>query len=143
MGVGGGTVRAHWETDEDDQLFPQFLVFQNGIASEVLYRNPFQSYLPWTLGSGNVADTWNPQKSCPAATGGTAKGWFTPPIPQWRDEPIDMNQDHTYCPTYVAINWRLANSLTTTNPASVVEIPFTNLATNWQYKLYMRVEKIP
>jgi len=32
--------------------------------------------------------------------------------------------------------------MTTVNPASVVEIPFTNGSTNWRYKLYVRIEKV-
>ena len=134
---------AIWESDEDDRLFPYFLTFQTGAAANVVGRSPFQAYVPWTLGSpGSVLDSWNPQKSCPPPSQGSAAGRFFPSINGWRDEPIDMDQDRSYCPTYVAINWRLANSMTTVNPASVVEIPFTNGATNWQYKLYLRIEKV-
>lgn len=133
---------AIWESDEDDRLVPFFASFQLGAASNLPYRQQFQGYVPWTLGSGGVIDTWNPQRSCPTPLGGGAPTLFVPPPSGWRDQPMDVNQDHSYCPTYVAINWRLANSQTTVNPAAVVEIPFTSPWTNWKYTLYVRIEKV-
>jgi hypothetical protein len=132
---------AVWESDEDDVLYSHFATFQASAAPNVPYRNQFNPYVPNTYGRP-ILDTWNPQKSCPAPLGGGAPTMFVPPISGWRDEPMDMNVDHSYCPTFVAINWKLANSLTTTNPAAVVEIPFKNPTTNWQYTLYVRVEKV-
>ena len=37
-----------------------------------------------------------------------------------------MNQDHSYCPTFVAINAKMAREMTTVNPATVLEIPYKN-----------------
>jgi hypothetical protein len=56
-----------------------------------------------------------------------------------------MNPDHSYCPTFVAINWSLANSMAkygTQNAAAVVEIPLKNTQTNWEYILYVRIEAL-
>jgi hypothetical protein len=131
---------AIWESDEGDELIPHFMTFQTGAAPGVGYRSQFHPYVPNTYGRP-ILDTWNPQKSCPASRDGPPT-MFVPLINGWRDELIDMNVDHSYCPTYVAINWKLANSRTTVNPASVVEIPFTSSVTNWQYKLYVRIEKV-
>jgi hypothetical protein len=134
---------AIWESDEGDELFPSFTNFQAAAAANVPYRNQFQPYVPWTLGNRGVLDTWNPQKSCPVPLGqDSPPTMFVPPINGWRDEPMDMNVDHSYCPTFVAINWKIANSMTTVNPAAVVEIPFANGTTNWKYTLYVRIEKV-
>jgi hypothetical protein len=132
---------AVWESDEGDDLFPYFATFQSQVAASLPYRTLFQSYVPWTLGNGGVLDTWNPQPNCPLGAQGTPAGTFYPPIQGWRDEPVDMAGSPTYCPTYVAINWAAANSMTTVNPASVVEIPYSSAAGS--YKLYLRVEKVP
>jgi hypothetical protein len=132
---------AIWESDEDDRLFPYFRTFQTAAAPNVPFRPQFQGYVPWTLGGRGVIDTWNPVPSCPRPSPGGAPTLFVPPISAWRDEPIDMSQDHSYCPTYVAVNWRVANSMTTVNPATVVEIPYTSF-TGWKYTLYLRIEKV-
>lgn len=117
--------------------------FHAAAAPNVPFRSQFDNYVPWTGGDRPVLDTWNPVRSCPRPISPESpRTLFVPPISGWRDEPIDMQQDHSYCPTYVAINWRLANSMTTVNPATVVEIPFTSSVTNWQYKLYVRIEKV-
>ena len=132
---------AIWESDLDDRLVPVFETFQTAAAGNVPYRNEFQGYVPWTLPGRAVLDTWRPVRSCPLPASGEAATKFYPPPNFGRDEPVDVNQDHSYCPTYVAINWKVANSLTTTNPAAVVEVPFTG-PSGWQYKLYLRVEKV-
>lgn len=132
---------AIWESDEGDELVPSFTNFQTAMATDVAYRAAFSPYIPNTYGRP-MLDTWNPQQNCIYGAFKTSEGIFKPPISGWRDEPMDMSVDHTYCPTYVAINWRLANSMTTVNPAMVVEIPFKNKTTNWQYTLYVRVEKV-
>jgi hypothetical protein len=135
---------AIWESDGGDQLWPSFANFNALAAPGVSYRNQFNRYVPSSYGNGQgLLDTWNPQKSCPATQSAqSAPTMFVPQIGGWLDEPIDMNQDHSYCPTYVAINANLARSMTAVNPASVVEIPFKNPATNWQYTLYVRIEKV-
>ena len=53
-----------------------------------------------------------------------------------------MNPDRSYRPTYVAINWQIANSLTTVNRAAVVEIPFSASPPWGVFKLFVRVEKV-
>ena len=131
---------AVWESDGGDELVPYFSAFQTSMAADVAWR--FGSYIPNSYGR-SILDTWNPQQSCAYGALKTSEGIFQPPINRWLDEPIDMSADHTYCPTYVAINSRVAGSLTSTNPAAVVEIPFKNKTTNWQYKLFVRVEKVP
>jgi hypothetical protein len=133
---------AIWESDEDDRLFPYFAAFHAAAATSVPYRPQFQDYVPWTVGGRGVLDRWNPVRSCPVPPPNGAATMFVPPIGGWRDEPIDMNKDHSYCPMYVAINWRVANAMTTVNPATVVEIPFTSNVTDWQYRLYVRIEKV-
>jgi hypothetical protein len=134
---------AIWESDGDDALVPHYASFQTALAAWVPSMSSFSNYAPTAYNQGRVADTWNPKVSCPVFQGaGSPKSLFSPPISRWFDEPIDMTQYRTYCPTYVAINWRLANSLTTVNPAAVVEIPFKS-HTGWEYKLFLRVEKVP
>ncbi len=54
-----------------------------------------------------------------------------------------MNPDRSHTPTYVAINWRMADGMTGVNSAMVLEIPFKNSQANWEYTLYLRVEKVP
>ena len=136
---------AIWESDEGgEQLYPPFAAFHNAAASNVPYRNSFQPYVPWTPSLAAI-DTWHPQKSCPTPLGNGAPTLFVPQIGGWRDEPIDMNPDHSYCPTFVAINWSLANSMAkygTQNAAAVVEIPLKNTQTNWEYILYVRIEAL-
>jgi len=131
---------AIWESDEDDRLLPYFMTFQIGAAPGVPYRSTFQNYVPGNV--DGVMDTWNPQLSCPALLGTGPASTFVPPINNWRDQPIDLSQDKGYCPTYVAINYKVANSMTTVNPAMVSEILFTNFTNNWQYKLFVRIEKV-
>jgi hypothetical protein len=132
---------AIWESDEGgDQLYPPFASFHSAAASNVPYRNSFQPYVPWTP-TPAALDTWNPQRSCPVPLGNGAPTKFVPQIGGWRDEPIDMNPDHSYCPTFVAINWKLADTWTRVNPATVVEIPYKNGQTGWEYKLYVRIER--
>jgi hypothetical protein len=134
---------AVWESDEGgDQLFPPFAAFHSAAASNVPYRNQFQSFVPWTPTPAKAPALWNPQKSCPVPLGNGAPTLFVPQIGGWRDEPIDMNPDHSYCPTFVAINWSIADTWTRVNPASVLEIPFKNAQTNWEYILYVRIEKV-
>lgn len=133
---------AIWESDEGDELVPYYMTFQTGMALKAPYFQRLHPYIPNTYGQP-VLDTWNPQQLCPVPLDKDApSNFFQPPINGWRDEPIDMTKNRTYCPTYVAINWRLANSLTTVNPASVVEIPFTSEVAGWKYKLFVRVEKV-
>jgi hypothetical protein len=116
--------------------------FHQRIASNVGYYQKLSPYIPNTYGSPMI-DTWNPQQSCPVPLSKESPPTlFVPQIGGWRDEPIDMNRDRSYCPTYVAINWRLANSLTTVNPATVMEIPFESPVAGWKYKLFVRVEKV-
>jgi hypothetical protein len=134
---------AIWETDGGDELYEPFKAFHNAAASNVPYRNQFQPYDPWFNNGG--LSTWNPQKSCPRPLGNGAPTLFVPQIGGWLGEPIDMNPDHSYCPTFVAINYSVANSYAkfgTQNSAAVVEIPFKNLQTNWEYILYLRIEAL-
>jgi hypothetical protein len=132
---------AIWESDEGDELLTSFANFHSRAAPNVAYRDKFNPYIPNTYGRP-MLDTWNPQKSCPKPLGpDSPPTLFVPAINGWRDEPMDMNQDHSYCPTYVAINWKMANAMTTVNPATVLEIPFNSPA-NWAYRLYIRVEKV-
>jgi hypothetical protein len=133
---------AIWESDEGDELFPSFANFHTRAAPGVGYLDKLHPYVPNTYGRP-ILDTWNPQRSCPRPLGSDSPPTlFVPAINGWRDEPMDMNPDHSYCPTYVAINWKIARDMTTVNPATVVEIPFRNGHTNWEYKLYIRVEKV-
>jgi hypothetical protein len=131
---------AIWESDGGDELVPHYMTFQIGAAPGVAYRSQFSPYVPNTYGRGTL-DSWNPQRSCPATQSGPPT-MFVPPIGGWRDEPMDMNRDRSYCPTYVAINWKLARSWTSVNPATVVEIPFTSPATGWKYTLLVRIERV-
>ena len=136
---------AIWESDGGDQLWPSFVNFHGAAAPGVSYRNQFNHYVPDSYGNGQgLLDTWNPQRSCPASpqSAQSPPTMFVPKIGGWLDEPIDMNQDHSYCPTYVAINARMAREMTSVNPAMVVEIPFKNGNTGWEYTLYVRVEKV-
>ena len=135
---------AIWETDGGDELWPSFVNFNGAAAVDVGYRNQFHPYIPSSYGNGQgLLDSWNPQKSCPAPNSPqSAPTMFVPRIGGWLGEPIDMNQDHSYCPTYVAINAKMAREMTTVNPATVLEIPYKNPVTNWQYTLYVRVEKV-
>jgi hypothetical protein len=129
---------AIWESDGGDELVPHLMTFQTGMAPDVAWR--FNSYIPNSYGRP-ILDTWNPQQSCAYGALKTSKGIFQPPINRWLDEPIDMSVDRTYCPTYVVINSKVADTFTRVNPAAVVEIPFKNKTTNWEYKLYVRIEK--
>ena len=104
---------------------PPFVAFHNAAASNVPIET-VQSLCPVTALGGQGFDTWNPQKSCPTPLGNGAPTIFVPQIGGWRDEPIDMNPDHSYCPTYVAINAKMAREMTTVNPATVLEIPYKN-----------------
>jgi hypothetical protein len=132
---------AIWEADGDDRLFPYFLTFQIGAAPNLPFRSPFQGYVPGD--PAGALDTWNPQTSCPNPLNASSPPTtFVPPINNWRDQPIDLSQDHGYCATYVAINYKVAHAMTTVNPAMVSEILFTNFTNNWQYKLFVRVEKL-
>jgi hypothetical protein len=134
---------AIWKADEDDRLVPYIAQFHAAAASNVPYRNQFQPYVPWTTGGGGVASTWNPMRSCPTPLGDGAKTLFVPTFSGYRDEPIDVNPDHSYCPMWVAINWKVASSLTSVNTAAVVEIPFTSTVHKGEYRLYLRVERVP
>lgn len=137
-----------WEADEDERLFPFYLMFQTGVAPQLVQRSdlspfvPERRFMPWTPGPKVPLDTWRPAKSCPAPrTPGTPNGMFVPPINGWGDEPIDLNSDHSYCPTYVAINYRVAAAFTNVNRAAVVEVPFTGVS-GASYKLFMRIERL-
>ena len=135
---------AIWETDGGDELYEPFKAFYDAAASNVPYRNQFQPYVPWTPSVARI-DTWNPQKSCPIPLGNGAPTLFVPKIGGWLGEPIDMNPDHSYCPTFVAINWSLADHYAkfgTQNSAAVVEIPYKNQQTGWEYTLYLRIEAL-
>jgi hypothetical protein len=135
---------AIWESDDGDELVAHYATFLAGAAPAVSYIDGLNSYVPNTYGRP-ILDFWNPRKPCPpqiSQPGTGCKYAFAPPISGWRDEPMDMNSDHSHTPTYVAINWRMANGMTTVNPATVLEIPFKNRQTNWEYKLYVRVEKV-
>jgi hypothetical protein len=133
---------AIWESDGGDELVPHYMTFQTGIAPWVSYWQKMHPYIPNTYGSP-LLDTWNPQRLCPAPLGKESPStFFQPPINGWRDEPMDMTKNRTHCPTYVAVNWRIANSMTTVNPAAVVEIPFTSDVAGWTYKLFVRIEKV-
>lgn len=132
---------AIWESDGGDELFSSFSHFHGLAAPGVAYRDQLSPHIPNSYGRP-VLDTWRPQKSCPAPLGPESPPTlFVPAIRGWRDEPMDMNRDHSYCPTFVAINWKIAHDATTVNPAAVLEIPFTNATTNWHYKLFVRIEK--
>lgn len=132
---------AIWESDEDDQLFPSFAAFHANAASGVASRPQFQGYDPWWT-KGARLDSWNPVRSCPAPLSAQSpRTMFVPTLPGWRDEPMDMNVDHSYCPTYVAINWRLADAFTRENPAMILEIPFKSPFQTWAYKLFVRIER--
>ena len=133
---------AIWESDGGDELFPHYMTFQTGMAGRASYFQKLHPYIPNTYGSP-MLDTWNPQRLCPVPLGkDSPPTYFQPPINGWRDEPIDMTKYRTHCPTYVAINWRLANSMTTVNPAAVVEIPFTSEVAGWEYRLFVRIERV-
>ncbi len=135
---------AIWESDEGDELVAHYAAFQHNVAPGVGQREGLSRYMPNSYGRLEL-DTWNPQKSCPSWMSQPGSGCafaFVPPIRGWRDEPMDMNADHSHSPTYVAINWRMARGMTQVNPASVLEIPFKNSQTNWEYKLYVRIEKV-
>jgi hypothetical protein len=131
---------AIWESDGGDNLVPHFMTFQTGIAPDVAYRNAFNPYIPNSYGR-SILDTWNPKQNCMVSGIPSSKGIFVPPINAWLDEPIDMSVDRSYCPTYVVINSKVAGTFTSVNSAAVVEIPFKNKTTNWEYKLYVRIEK--
>ena len=63
----------------------------------------------------------------------------------WLDSPVDMGISNSYYPTYVAINFALADSETAVNSAAIEEIPLVNPTPNWQYgqdKLYVRIERL-
>ena len=132
-----------WESDMGDQLLPYYAMYQQTAAANLPYRNAFQPWVPFSLNTTHPLDNWYPQR-CPTQLGEGAKPvstLFNPPINNWLDEPIDMNQDHTYCPTFVPINYWVARSMTSVNPAMVVELPFSNAQTGWKYILYVRVER--
>jgi hypothetical protein len=132
---------AIWESDGGDELVPHLMTFQTGMAEDVAYRNAFNNYIPNSYGR-SILDTWNPKQNCAVSGIPSSKGVFVPPIGGWRDEPMDMNADRSYCPTYVVINSKVADTFTRVNPAAVMEIPFKNKTTNWQYTLYVRIEKV-
>jgi hypothetical protein len=133
---------AIWESDLDDRLVPVFQNFQVGAAPNVPFRTAFSGYTPNSYGR-TMLDNWNPQRNCQPSLGGNSSPptLFVPPF-GWGDQPIDINSDNSYCPIYVAINYRVARSLTTVNRAAVVEIPIQSPANNWKYMLYVRVEKM-
>jgi hypothetical protein len=135
---------AIWESDGGDQLWPSFANFHGLAAPGVSYRNQFNRYVPNSYGNGqDLLDSWNPLRSCPSPLSAQSPPTiFVPQIGNWLDEPIDMNQDHSYCPMYVAINAKMAREMTSVNSAMVVEIPFKNRNTGWEYTLYVRVEKV-
>ena len=130
---------AIWESDGGDELVPSFANFQAEMAADVAWR--LGDWVPNSYGRP-ILDTWNPRQSCAYGALKTSKGLFKPAISGWRDEPMDMNADRSYCPTYVAINYKMARGMTSVNPATVVEIPYQNKTTGWQYTLYVRVEKV-
>jgi hypothetical protein len=133
---------AIWETDGGEELVPSFTNFQTASIVSVPYRQPFDAYLPSSYGNGTgLLDTWNPQRSCPAKSSpDSPPGRFVPPVSSWLAEPVDMGPDHSYCPTYVVINAKVADTWTRGTTATVLEIPFKNV--NWEYRLYLRIEKV-
>jgi hypothetical protein len=134
---------AVWESDEGDELVTHYATFQANDATTAGHREGLSGYVPNTYGRP-VLDTWKPQKTCPtwiSQPGSGCKYAFAPPIGGWRDEPMDMNADRSHTPTYLAINWKLADGLTRVNPAAVMEIPFKNSQTGWEYVLYVRIER--
>ena len=135
---------AIWESDLGDELVTPYQNFETNEAAGLGYRSGLNDYIPNTYGRP-VLDFWKPQQSCPAwisQPGSGCKYAFVPPFGGWHDEPVDMNADHSHTPTYVAINWRMADQMTRVNPAMVVEMPIKNKQTGWEYTLYIRVEKV-
>ncbi|HWB41291.1 MAG TPA: hypothetical protein VG500_08540 [Gemmatimonadales bacterium] len=129
---------AIWEADEDDRLFGQVATFHTGAARNWPSRSYLQAYVP-RAGGGSVLDTWR-------ATIGNDCNYSDRFQPQgsWGDEPIDLTRSYPWCPTYVAINYAVARSLTSVNPATVVDIPFFTSSSEpiGRFKLYIRVEKV-
>ena len=133
---------AIWESDLDDRLVPVFQNFHIGAAPSLRYRGTFGPYLPSSFGDRRMLDTWSPKRNCEKSPSPTAPPTLFEPPFGWGDQPIDIGQDNSYCPIYVAINYEVARSLTTVNRAMVMEIPIQSPANNWKYMLYVRVEKV-
>lgn len=131
---------AIWEADEDDRLFPQLMTFLLGAAGNQNFPTILQSFLPNQSLNRTVLDTWRPTTGNDCNLPNRFK-----PIGPFGDQPIDLSQTYPYCPTYVAINYRVATALTSVNPAMVMDIPYYVSApagSGGPYRLYIRVEKI-
>ncbi len=124
-----------WEADEDERLVPYYQTFQLGIANNLQYTNTLNPFMPWRAGT----NLWRPVR-CPSMASGTSR-FVIPQLSGWGDEPVDMVDRQSYCPTFVVINWSLAHSYTSVNPAAVVEIPLAGSPPWGQYKLYLRIER--
>ncbi|MFN0180019.1 MAG: hypothetical protein ACKVZ0_14560 [Gemmatimonadales bacterium] len=131
---------AIWEADEDDRLFPQLMTFLLGAVGNGQYPSILKSFLPSSGLSRTVLDTWRPT---------TGNDCLLPhrfqPAGPFGDQPVDLSPNYSYCPTYVAINWQVANSFTSVNPAMVVDIPYhvsVPAGAGGPYRLYIRVEKV-
>ncbi|MBM4186727.1 MAG: hypothetical protein FJ206_05375 [Gemmatimonadetes bacterium] len=128
-----------WESDEDNRLFQPFADFHAYTAGNLQYLNALYPFMPWyPSGAQNL---WRPIR-CPATASGQYPSYFTSPLGAWGDEPVDMQERQSYCQTYVAINWRIASSYTSVNPAAVVEIPMVGTPPWGSYKLFVRIEKL-
>jgi hypothetical protein len=126
-----------WEADEDDRLLGQVATFHTAAAGNWPSRSYLQAYVPRITG-GSVLDTWRPTigNDC------TYSDRFRPQG-SWGDEPINLSRSYPWCPTYVAINYAVARSLTAVNPATVVDILYyTASEPIGRYKLYLRIEKL-
>lgn len=125
---------AIWEEDGDGSLFAHFMNLHSSSAGNLPSRSYLAPYFPRP--SGRPASTWRP------TTGNdcTYSDRFQLPQFGWLDEPIDISRSYPYCPKYVAINYEVARSVTSVNPAAVLEVPFFN--SSGQYKLFIRIEKV-
>jgi hypothetical protein len=127
-----------WEADEDERLVPHFAAFQAATAANLQYLNDLYPFMPWH--PSGALDLWRPIR-CPRTASGPSY-FAIPQIGGWGDEPVDLADRQGYCQTYLAINWRMASSYTSVNPAAVVEVPFDGTAPWGRYKLFLRIEKV-
>ncbi len=126
-----------WEEDGDGVLFAHFLSLHAATAPNLPSRSYLSPYFPSLISQNHPLDTWRP------TTGNdcTYSDRFQLPRVGWLDEPVDIgSRSYPYCPKYVAINYGLARSVTSVNPAAVMEIPFYN--EKGKYKLFIRIEKV-
>ncbi len=130
-----------WEADEDPQMLPHFASFHASLAANAAYLNTLTNYIPRS-GQPAAINTWNPVP-CPSPMSGRGTSVFVPPAgAAWGDEPVDLASRQQYCPTFVAINWAVADAATRVNNAALLEIPFTGTPPWGQYRLVIRVEKV-